>query len=46
MAFMRIGLPVAVFSARKTGLSAKAWQVAEACFSTYHAIVFGEAEHQ
>jgi hypothetical protein len=46
MSFMRIGLPVVVFSSRKAGLSAKARQEAGACFSTFQAIVFGEAEHR
>ena len=46
MIFMRIGLPVVVFSSRKAGLSAKAWQEAGACFSTLQALVFDEAEHR
>jgi hypothetical protein len=46
MTFMRIGLPVVAFGSRKAGLSAKARQEAGACFSTFQAIVFGEAEHR
>ena len=46
MTFMRIGLMVVVFSARKAGLSAKAWQEAGACFSTFQAIVIDETEHR
>ncbi len=46
MSFMRIGLPVVDFGFRKAGLSAKAWQEAGACFPTFQAIVFGEAEHR
>ena len=45
MTSMRIGPMVVVFSARKTGLSTKAWQEAGSCFATFQAIVFGETEH-
>ena len=46
MTFMRIGLMVVVFSARKAGLSAKTWQEAGSCFATFQAIVFSETEHR
>jgi hypothetical protein len=45
MTFMQIGLPVVVFDPRKAGLSAGGWRDG-ACFLTFQAIVFGEAEHR